>query len=72
MKELYPLFGIVTVLNTPFTQDDKIDVPGLKRNVDYAIQSGVAGILVPAMASEVYKLNLSERQQILEVVLKLL
>ncbi len=26
MKELYPLFGIVTVLNTPFARDDTIDM----------------------------------------------
>ena len=70
MKTLYPLFGIVTVLNTPFTRDNKIDFPGLRKNVQYAIQSGVAGMLVPAMASEVTKLTRQERSQIVGAVLE--
>jgi 4-hydroxy-tetrahydrodipicolinate synthase len=53
MKELLALRGIVTVLNTPFTEEDALDLPGLRRNVQGAIRAGVAGFLVPAMASEV-------------------
>lgn len=70
MKELYPLFGIITVLNTPFTEEDTIDMPGLRRNVAWAIEASVAGFLVPAMASEVNKLSLSERREMVEVVLE--
>ena len=69
MKALYPLFGIVTVLNTPFTEQDTIDVLGLRRNVDLAINSGVAGFLVPAMPSEVNKLSRPERRLMVEAVL---
>ena len=69
MKELYPLFGIVTVLNTPFTKENELDISGLKRNVEVAINAGVAGFLVPAMASEVYKLSMLERRKIVEAVL---
>ncbi len=57
MKQLFPLHGIVTVLNTPFSTKGEIDLPALKRNVNYALVAGVAGFLVPAMASEVYKLS---------------
>jgi 4-hydroxy-tetrahydrodipicolinate synthase len=60
-KRLFPLFGIVTVLNTPFTNDNKIDLAVLKRNVNEALQAGVGGFLVPAMASEVSKLSETER-----------
>ncbi len=70
IKELYPLFGIVTVLNTPFTREDRIDFSGLKRNVENAIQAGVGGFLVPAMASEVYKLSRKERRDIVSTVLE--
>jgi len=70
MKELYPLFGIVTVLNTPFTSDDKIDVIGLCANINKALDAEVAGFLVPAMASEVYKLSHSERLEMVDTVLK--
>jgi 4-hydroxy-tetrahydrodipicolinate synthase len=69
MKALYPLFGIVTVLNTPFTEQDTIDLLGLQRNVDLAIKSGVAGFLVPAMAAEVNKLSRPERRLMVEAVL---
>jgi len=70
MKELYPLFGIVTVLNTPFTQNNELDLHSLRRNVRKALQAGVAGFLVPAMASEVYKLSVDERLRMVDTVLE--
>ncbi|WP_339922214.1 dihydrodipicolinate synthase family protein [uncultured Cyclobacterium sp.] len=69
-KELYPLKGIVTVLNTPFTQEDTIDYKALKDNVLNALNAGVAGFLVPAMAAEVYKLSYLEREKMLTLVLE--
>jgi len=42
----------------------------LKSNVETAINTGVAGFLVPAMASEVYKLSMKERRVIVEAVLE--
>jgi dihydrodipicolinate synthase/N-acetylneuraminate lyase len=69
MKTLYPLFGIVTVLNTPFRDDLSIDYSALKRNVRVALEAGVAGFLVPALASEVYKLTRSERLNMVNAVL---
>lgn len=70
MDPLADLKGIITVLNTPFTHDDKIDFNGLQRHTDYAIRSGVAGLLVPAMAAEVGKLSAIERLQIVESVIE--
>lgn len=64
MKHLLELRGIVTVLNTPFLDDDTIDLEGLRGNVRYAIDAGVAGFLVPAMASEVSKLTSRERREL--------
>jgi dihydrodipicolinate synthase/N-acetylneuraminate lyase len=61
MKQLFPLHGIVTVLNTPFSAKGEIDFSALQKNVGYALDAGVAGFLVPAMASEVYKLSETER-----------
>ncbi|MFA7159673.1 MAG: dihydrodipicolinate synthase family protein [Kiritimatiellia bacterium] len=69
-KELFPLKGIVTVLNTPFTRDNRLDLAGLKKNMAYALKSGVAGFLVPAMASEVYKLSFDERIALVETALE--
>ncbi len=62
------LRGIVTVLNTPFTGEDRIDVVGLQKHVTYALGAGVAGFLVPAMASEVGKLSGVERRFVLDTV----
>lgn len=70
MKQLLELNGIVTVLNTPFTEDDQIDIDSLRENVKYAINSGVAGFLVPVMASEVSKLSDNERKLMAETVVK--
>lgn len=68
-KDLFPLKGIVTVLNTPFTDDNRIDLKSLIVNVNYALDAGVAGFLVPAMATEVYKLSEGERLDMLRTVL---
>ncbi len=70
MKELYPLRGIVTVLNTPFTSDDTIDLSALKANVESALHAGVSGFLAPAMASEVQKLTLQEKLAMAETVIE--
>lgn len=69
MKNLLQMHGIITVLNTPFTEDDAVDLAALRRNVPYALDSGVAGFLVSAMASEVDKLSPEERKQIVVAVL---
>lgn len=64
------LRGIVTVLNTPFTADDRIDVDALHKNVVSALDAGVAGFLVPAMASEVGKLTDDERKLVVKTTLE--
>lgn len=68
MKELFPLKGIVTVLNTPFKITGEIDFLALKSNVSEALNAGVAGFLVPAMASEVLKLSFEERLEMVDHV----
>lgn len=60
--------AIITVLNTPFTVDNFIDLSGLRRNVHDAISAGVSGFLVPAMASEVDRLTNDEKREIVELV----
>lgn len=70
MNSLYPLHGIVTVLNTPFDESNDLDLKALKRHVSVAMDAGVNGFLVPAMASEVSKLNIKERIQAVEAVLE--
>ncbi|MCC5930467.1 MAG: dihydrodipicolinate synthase family protein [Cyclobacteriaceae bacterium] len=71
-KQLFPLKGIVTVLNTPFDQNNALDIRSLERNVLYALDAGVSGFLVPAMASEVYKLSFEERMEMVSTVKNLI
>ncbi len=60
-KQTLGLRGIITVLNTPFTDDDRVDEAALRRNVRSALGAGVSGFLVPAMAAEVGRLGPDER-----------
>lgn len=62
--------GIISVLNTPFAPDDTIDLPGLRLNVKNAIDAGVAGFLVPALASEVDALSNDERALLVSTVVE--
>ncbi|QEN09467.1 dihydrodipicolinate synthase family protein [Oceanispirochaeta crateris] len=68
MNPIKDLLGIITVLNTPFTSEDKLDVLSLVRNVRYALDAGVKGFLVPAMASEVGVLSESEKLEMVRTV----
>lgn len=69
MNPIKDLKGIITVLNTPFTADDTVDIPALQNNVVLAVEAGVTGFLVPAMASEVGKLCEPEKKEmVLRVV----
>ena len=51
MKKLYPLEGVVPIINTPFTDDDQIDYESLARLVEQGIRDGITGYVVPAVAS---------------------
>lgn len=70
MKELLDLKGIISVLNTPFNDENEIDIGALKLNVENAIEAGIRGFLVPAMASEVEKLTLEERKSLLTATIE--
>ena len=64
------LRGIVTVLNTPFAANNHLDFDSLRRNVTSALDAGVSGFLVPAMASEVEKLSPDERLLMVQAVIQ--
>ena len=71
MKELYPLTGVVPIVNTPFTDDDKLDTASLERLLEEGIADGVSGFIVPAVASEVAKLTPDERHAYVREVLQI-
>ncbi len=65
------LRGIVTVLNTPFTETgEEIDYRALVRHIDYALAAGVSGFLAPAMAGEATCLTSAERLELTRVMVE--
>jgi 4-hydroxy-tetrahydrodipicolinate synthase len=60
--------GIISVLQTPFFPDGKLDEDSLLRLVEDAIAAGVDGFLAPVVASELSALTASERQRIISLV----
>jgi hypothetical protein len=62
MKTCYPLHGLVPIINTPFDENLEIDIPSLGRLLERGIAEGIAGCIVPAVASEVSKLSPEERR----------
>lgn len=54
---------------TPFNDDDTIDVESMQRYTRRALEKGVSGFLVPAMAGEVNWLSNEERRLIVEIVM---
>ena len=67
-KELPPWRGIITALNVPFNMNGAVDLDALAAHADYALRAGVAGFLVPVMASEVGALTPQEREDAVRTV----
>jgi 2-keto-3-deoxy-L-arabinonate dehydratase len=62
------LAGLVPLLATPFTDDGALDVPSLRRLVEFQLGCGVDGLAVFGMASEGFALTVAERRRILHEV----
>lgn len=63
--------GTYTVLITPFTPDGKrVDVPALKKLVDWQIEQGIHGLIPLGSTGEFLSLTREERQQVIEVCVK--
>jgi len=53
--------GVISVINTPFNDNNKIDSDSLEKYVNHSSSCGVFGFLVPAMAAEVNKLSFCKK-----------
>ncbi len=69
-KGVYPIRGVFPIINTPWTYKDEIDYESLGRLIEQGISDGINGCIVPAVASEVYKLSEQERNRLVEEVVK--
>ena len=64
------LNGIVGVMNTPFSDNNQIDVESIKRYVNYVVDCGGVALLVTAMAAEINKLSIAERELIVKTAIR--
>ena len=62
--------GAYPVLITPMTQEQKIDWDGVKNNVHYFVDQGVAGIVINGSTGEFVSLSKEEKFQMVATVLE--
>ena len=58
------LRGIIPPVVTPFTTDQELDLPGLRRHIDLMLAKGVHGIFVLGTTGEFYALDEHEKQTV--------
>lgn len=61
------LTGVVPIIPTPFTEDEEIDGLGICNLIDFAVESGIESVCLPAYASEFYKLSDEEKLYVVKV-----
>ncbi|MDZ4683807.1 MAG: dihydrodipicolinate synthase family protein [Planctomycetaceae bacterium] len=64
-----PLRGVLPIVHTPFTDDDRIDAPALRREIDWAYSVGADG-LGTGMVSEILRLTYDERRELTEQIVE--
>ncbi|MFV0406378.1 MAG: dihydrodipicolinate synthase family protein [Propioniciclava sp.] len=62
------LTGVIPILATPFTGDDRVDVPALSRVAEFAVASGATAVATLGMASEAFALSEAERTLVVGVI----
>jgi 4-hydroxy-tetrahydrodipicolinate synthase len=71
MRELQ-INGVVPIIPTPFSSDDRPDWASLKRLLNFAVGAGVSAVCLPAYASEFYKLSDEERRDVSHEAIRLM
>jgi 4-hydroxy-tetrahydrodipicolinate synthase len=61
--------GVFPAVTTPFTEDDRVDVSGLHRLVDFLIEGGVDGLIMLGTLGEGSVLSPEEKEQVLREAL---
>lgn len=58
--------GIYGITATPFNEDETLDLDSLDRVVNFTVESGCHGVVMPVMASEYHTLSDDERKTVIE------
>lgn len=61
--------GVFPALTTKFTQNDQLDIPLFKKNLDEQISAGVSGIVLGGTLGEASVLSTKEKEQLVKVSL---
>jgi 4-hydroxy-tetrahydrodipicolinate synthase len=67
MTKLKELKGVYPALITPFKKNGEIDEEGFRRNIDYVIEGGVAGIVPCGCTGEAATLRFEEQKRLLNI-----
>jgi 4-hydroxy-tetrahydrodipicolinate synthase len=67
MTKLKELKGVYPALITPFKKNGDIDEEGFRRNIDYVIEGGVAGIVPCGCTGEAATLRFEEQKRLLNI-----
>ena len=62
--------GIYGITATPFNDDESLDLDSLDRVVNFTVESGCHGVVMPVMASEYHTLTDDERKTVIERTIK--
>ena len=62
--------GIFAILCTPFKDDESLDEDALRQEVNFCVEAGSHGIVMPVMASEFQTLSDSERKTVIRVTVE--
>lgn len=63
------LHGVLPIVHTPFTADDRLDIPALRREIDWAYSVGADG-MGTGMVSEILRLSTDERRELTERIVE--
>lgn len=65
-----PLHGVNPILPTPFREDGSLDVPSLRRLIDFQREAGVHGVAILGFMGEAHKLSEEERTTVVRTVVE--
>lgn len=67
MKKLY---GVITAMTTPFTDDGKVDTAALEQQVDFLIDKGINCLYPCGTSGEMHLMTVEERELVAETVVR--
>ena len=62
--------GVIPALITPFTADDRIDVEGFKRNIEFTIKGGVSAIVPCGTTGESATMSSAEHMKVTDIAIE--